>query len=240
MFRGLQSRRYDIPTRLVFVLGGIVGILVSYIFSVKGFGTQVPDMLWAARGIVVFFIALQIYVNRNKSEEQKNWALIVGGLASYVYGIYTNIVGILAFGGMSIDQISIHNWYYMIIPVMVGFPLEIAPEALLMMGFFPDNDTVMSDALSGFAGIWRAITDQGNPRPSVSSMTSRGGGEARRAALERQYRPAPEVRAAPAVRDLSSPQPPANRTASPLNRPVPGSRPAPNYHMIGEAPPEEE
>ena len=162
MFRSLQSRRYDTPTRLVFVIGGIVGIIVSYIFSVKGFGTQVPDMLWAARGIVVFFIALQIYVNRNKSEEQKNWALIVGGFASYIYGIYTNIVGILAFGGMTIDQITLHNLYYLIIPVMVGFPLEIAPEALLMMGFFPDNDTVMSDALSGMGGMLSAIFGGGS------------------------------------------------------------------------------
>jgi hypothetical protein len=224
MFRSLQSRRYDTPTRLVFVLGGIVGIIVSYIFSVKGFGTQVPDMLWAARGIVVFFIALQIYVNRNKSEEQKNWALIVGGFASYIYGIYTNIVGILAFGGMTIDQITLHNLYYLIIPVMVGFPLEIAPEALLMMGFFPDNDTVMSDALSGMGGMLSAIfggggrkrlstsyTPQYRPveRPTVDQMG------------ERSTRPAP----------FNPPVSPLSSNRSPLNN-LPRT-PGNNYHSLG-------
>ena len=222
MFRGLQSRRYDLPTRLCFIIGGAVGIAVSYVFSVKGFGTQVPDMLWAARGIVVFFIALQIYVNRNKSEEQKNWALIAGGLASYIYGVYTNITGILAFGGMNINQINIHNWYYMIIPVMVGFPLEIAPEALLMMGFFPDNDTVMSDALSGLAGFWRSITSPNEPaRPTVSSMTSPRRGQGR-TALEQQYRPAPSTQPASTL----------NRPATPTYR-QPGT-PPPTYHSLGD------
>lgn len=217
MFRGFQSRRYDVPTRAIFIIGGGVGIAVSYVFSVRGFGTQIPDMLWAARGIVIFFIALQIYVNRNKSEEQRNWALIVGGLASYIYGIWTNITGILSFGGMTIDMINMHNWYYMIIPVMVGFPLEIAPEALLMMGFFPDNDTVMSDALSGLAGFWRSMTgDVGQPRrPTVRTMTARPG--MGRTALEQRYRPP------------ASPAPPVTRQTSSPSAPTP-----PAYHAIGE------
>jgi hypothetical protein len=224
---GLGGSRYDPATRILFVVGGGIGIAVSYYFSVRGFGTQIPDMMWAARGIVVFFIALQVYANRNLAATKKNWALMLSALASYGYGIWTNIVGILAFSGLSIRDVSWDNWYVMIIPIMVGLPIEIAPEALIIMGFSPESHTVISD---GVAGMWNVVKSIFGSSESRTTYTP-------------QYRTA-DTR--PTVNDLTDPSR-APTPSSPLYRapasPISSNRSALNslprnpnaqrYHGLG-------
>jgi hypothetical protein len=176
MFNGLSSfinsRKYDPLTRILFIIGGAVGVYVSYLFSVRGFGTQIPDNEKIAKLIVIFFISLQLYVNRNVAAQDRILALIIAGLCSYVYGIWTNITGILSFSGMTIDMIGSHNWYKMIIPVMVGFPLEVAPEALIVIGFFPEQQTVISDAIRGIGSALEGLFGDSG-RPSVQQMRNR-------------------------------------------------------------------
>jgi hypothetical protein len=150
---------------------------------------------------VVFFIALQIYANRNLAARKKNWALMISALASYCYGVWTNIVGVLAFGNISIKDITFDTCYLLIIPIMVGIPLEIAPEALIIMGFFPESSTVISDAVSGIGGVFRAIFGQGGSRIARTS----------------NYHPADR----PSVDDLSSSRPVTSRSsANPRNQPA--------------------
>jgi len=212
---GLDNSRYDPFTRFLFILGGGVGIVVSYYFSVRGFGTQIPDMVWAARGIVIFFIALQVYANRNLAAAKKNWALMLSALASYGYGIWTNIVGVLAFGGYFIRDISLDNWYLLIIPVMVGLPLEIAPEALIIMGFFPESQTVISDGVSGIFSVFKTIfgdIGRASSRPTVDELRT-----------PVTPHPAPTYR---------PPVSPLNTIRSPLNN-LPRSPQAPRYHSLG-------
>ena len=170
MNRRWNESSYDGFTRVMFFIGGVAGLIVSYIFSVRGFGSQVPNMVWAARGIVIMFIALQMYVNRQTG--QRNLALMVGGLVSYGYGIYTNIVGILLFAGLTVSGvIQLKQYWLLIIPVTVGIPLEIVPEALIVMALFPESRTIMSDALTGLFDILGRF--RGNGRPRVNDMRNR-------------------------------------------------------------------
>ncbi len=172
--RFTNEQAYDGFTRFMFFVGGAAGLLVSYIFSVRGFGAEIPGMVWAARGIVLMFIALQMYVNRQTNN--MNMTLMIGGLVSYGYGIYTNIVGILSFAGLTMGGIMTNfsnSWWLLIIPITVGIPLEIVPEALIVMSLFPESRSIVSDALRGLFDIFGVFgRHQVSSRPTVSSMRS--------------------------------------------------------------------
>jgi hypothetical protein len=167
--------------RLFQGVGAAAGWYVSFMFSVTGFiaWNQSTANTRYAYAIVIFFTALQLWVN-HQNRESPNYGLAVSGIVSYGYGIITNVMGILALGGTSLAVAwDTKAWWQIALALCLGIPLEIGPESLLMKAMFPDSRNMVSDAA---VGIWKLVQDLftggggGSAytpyRPSVDDLTT--------------------------------------------------------------------
>lgn len=102
---------------------------LSVKFSKDGFDFTVPDMAWAGTLLALFVTAIQLVWN--KEGANGNLTLMAVGVAAYLYGIYTNVTGIMAAQGIT-DITS--QPMSMLFPLILGIFLEITPEPLLVWG----------------------------------------------------------------------------------------------------------
>jgi hypothetical protein len=195
--------------RLFQGVGAIAGWYVSFMFSVMGFVAwrQSDDMTRLAYCIVVFFTALQLWVN-HQNRDDPNYGLALSGIVSYGYGIITNIMGILTLGGTTLGIAwDTHAYWQIALALCLGVPLELGPESLFMKALFPNSRNMVSDAAVGIGKLFKDIFsgDGGSSyepydRPSVDDlMTSSTRSATRsRSPLNPRNQPAtPSVRPAP-------------------------------------------
>ena len=116
--------------------------LVSVYFSADGFGIEVPSVAWI--GIVLALSVTVIELVFNRDGVHHNYTLILTGLAAYAYGIYTNIIGILAAQGNNMSFSGA-----VIFPVILALFLEIVPEPLMLWALMGVNfDDLLSKMFS--------------------------------------------------------------------------------------------
>lgn len=122
------------------LVSGLMGALVSIVFNWLGFRNETGESNLLFLSISVFFsiwITInELYLNRRRlseiwtQTEVGEWILTFGGVVSYTYGIYTNVVGMCLMILHKGDLIAVgkENPLLLIIPVVLGIFLEVAPE----------------------------------------------------------------------------------------------------------------
>lgn len=127
--------------RLAGFLAALAGMYISAQFSVDGLSITVPNREWVGWGLAVILIVIQ-------SAWQKfgeNLTIFALAMICYVYGITTNVIGIMGNRG------GTHDFWDFIIPVVFGILLEVFPEPFLAWSISGD---ISSDPLKKFVDRW--------------------------------------------------------------------------------------
>lgn len=118
------------------ILAGVVALVLwglSIKFSVSGFGAGIDDKeIWI--GWLLGFSITVIQLVWNGIKNRANLTLWVLGLSAYLYGIYTNVMGIMVWRGDTFQTLA-ENPLVIIFPLILGLFLEIAPEPLFVWAF---------------------------------------------------------------------------------------------------------
>jgi hypothetical protein len=118
------------------ILAGVVALVLwglSIKFSVSGFGAGIDDKeIWI--GWLLGFSITVIQLVWNGIKGRANLTLWVLGLSAYLYGIYTNIMGIMVWRGDTFETLA-NNPFILVFPIILGLFLEIAPEPLFVWAF---------------------------------------------------------------------------------------------------------
>ena len=119
----------------------ILGMYISAQFSVDGFEFQVDDRVWIGWGIAAILIVIESVWQKFGN----NTTLFVLAITCYLYGIFTNVAGIIANrGGMDMTN---PNYWSLIVPIVFGILLEVFPEPILAWAISGDTS---SDPLGKF------------------------------------------------------------------------------------------
>lgn len=112
---------------------------VSIYFSYEGFKFESNQILWF--GVVLSLVVTVVELVFNTKIRNLNPTLLVTGIISYMYGVYTNITGfyVLQHGADLSEFFNKTNW---IIPMFAGIVCEVLPEALFAWawGVFDGGD----------------------------------------------------------------------------------------------------
>lgn len=122
------------------VLGAGMAIVfwaVSMNFSYDGFDISVPGMSWV--GVVLAIGVTVVELIWNKQGMNGNLTLVAAGLLCYVYGMYTNVAGILYAQGLTMDTV-LATPENILFPLILGMFLEVVPEPLLVWGLVGVTD----------------------------------------------------------------------------------------------------
>jgi hypothetical protein len=141
---------------------------LSVKFSKDGFNFTVPDMAWAGTLLALFVTAIQLVWN--KEGANGNLTLMAVGVAAYLYGIYTNVMGIMSAQGLT-DVSS--QPLSMVFPLILGIFLEITPEPLLVWGLI--GSSFGGDFLSNIFNATQGNKGSGShPQKSKSVQSNVG------------------------------------------------------------------
>lgn len=136
-----RNRGWNALIRVAAFLAALSGMYISAQFSVDGFSITVPDREWVGWGLAIILIVIQ-------SAWQKfgdNLTIFVLAMICYIYGITTNVIGIMGNRG------GTQNIVDFIIPVVFGVLLEVFPEPFLAWSISGD---ISSDPLKKFVERW--------------------------------------------------------------------------------------
>lgn len=155
----MGDERYNMLKRIASVLVAIALWYLSIRFSVAGFSIKVPDLVWAGwvLGMAVTVIEL-IFTSENRG---RNLTLTFLGVGAYVYGVWSNIIGINASRG--VEGLSVG----LIFGIVLGLILEIAPEPLFLWGIL-GGDTAEGDIVSTLGNIWSDARKRPVGRPKIN------------------------------------------------------------------------
>lgn len=149
---GMSAERYEVLLRLIAAAGAIGAWWFSINFSVDGFRFELEGydgLGWLLGAIVTI---TQLAYNH---EGNKNMTIAVVGIAAYLYGIYTNVLGIsLAQGNPGI----VFDWG-LLFPLFVGMFIEILPESFLVWAL--TGDSTLADF---FDNLRSGVFDASQPR----------------------------------------------------------------------------
>jgi hypothetical protein len=124
--------------RLLAIAGSLLGMYLSAQFSVDGFRFTVDDRAWIGWAMAGILIVIQFIWQRFGG----NLTLLVLALVCYLYGITTNVVGMIHNrGGYDGNPMSL------VVPVVFGLMLELFPEPVLQWAISGDTS---SDPLGKF------------------------------------------------------------------------------------------
>jgi hypothetical protein len=123
----MNQMRYKIMLRIVAAVIAMMLWTISVYFSQDGFSIAVPNLAWV--GWVLALCVTGIEMIWNSEGFSHNITILVVGIAAYVYGIWTNVIGVLGAQG---NELSFSNLEHLIFPVILGIFLEITPEPLLV------------------------------------------------------------------------------------------------------------
>ncbi len=118
--------------RWIAVIVAIVLWGLSMKFSVTGFGNGVSkNDMWIGWLMALIITAIELIWNGQR--DRTNLTLWSAGMACYIYGIYTNVVGLLYWQGNNFDK-AWNNPSLWIFPICLGMFLEIVAEPLFIWG----------------------------------------------------------------------------------------------------------
>lgn len=122
----MTERDWDAFVRWCGIGASIVVLMISIFFSSWGFSFDMKNYDWAiwvsaTLGAVITVIELNGY-----KTEKRDTAFTVIWILAYVYGVYTNIVGLIQIRGGATE---IGDY---ILPVIVGAFIEVVPEKLFI------------------------------------------------------------------------------------------------------------
>lgn len=133
-----DARRYRGWNAIIRIAGfcaAVLGMYISAQFSVDGFSFSIDNRSWIGWGLAVILIIIQ-------SAWQKfgdNLTIFAMAMVCYLYGIITNVLGILGNrGGYNDNPLSL------IVPIVFGILLEVFPEPFLAWSISGD---ISSDPL---------------------------------------------------------------------------------------------
>lgn len=125
-----RGKQWDGMLRVSALVISLLGMYISAQFSVDGFSFQIDDRTWIGWGIALIIIVLQSIWQKFGG----NVTLFVIAMTCYVYGITTNVLGIIQNRG-GFDG----NKWSLVVPIVFGILLEVFPEPVL--GWAISGDT---------------------------------------------------------------------------------------------------
>lgn len=127
---------------LLCVIFAIAFWVLSMVFSQIGFGITVPTWAWAGWVLAGGVTVLELVLN---SGDHIPPTLLACGAIAYLYGIGTNVYGIVAARtGMS----AINGWDWAM-AVVVGVAIEVVPEPLFLYGLGINLGDLLTNLLGG-------------------------------------------------------------------------------------------
>jgi len=133
-----RNKKWNALLRISAFAISILGIYISAQFSVDGFEFQVDDRVWIGWGIAAILVVIESVWQKFGN----NTTLFALAVTCYVYGIFTNVAGIITNRG-GYD----HNPWSLVIPIVFGILLEVFPEPVLAWAISGDTS---SDPLGKF------------------------------------------------------------------------------------------
>jgi len=125
----MNRKKYEVFLRIASVAAALVLWGFSVDFSADGFNFRTENM--KAAGVLLAICITIVELVWNKAADSGNLVIFVCGLAAYMYGTVTNVVGLsVARGSISFIQDPLAYG----IPLFAGIILEILPEPLLIWG----------------------------------------------------------------------------------------------------------
>lgn len=118
----MKEYQFNRIMRWVVAFFAIGAWILSIKLSADGFDINAPGYWYVG----IFLGGLNTVLEVVVSKGVKSKTLLVGGLLAYIFGVYTNFVGIAALRGGSFDI------GHAIIPAALGIMLECLPEPLLL------------------------------------------------------------------------------------------------------------
>lgn len=165
---GLRDRLLgdDAYGLLVRVAGVVLAVALWYVsmrFSVSGFQIASQENAWVGWVLGATVTYLQIIFNRGT----RNKTIYMAGILAYIYGMATNLVGIMALRDTSFTMEFLQATplaFFLQLTIVVGLALtvEILPEHLFILGI-RDSDADDSDFVDSLSGI-RDVFANRNPR----------------------------------------------------------------------------
>jgi len=127
--------------RLIALVTAIGLWAISVTFSVDGFSFLMDNQKFAAMGIFLSLAVTAIELIWSHDRNQSGLTIMMIGTLCYVYGVYTNIIGINQARGTEGFQVF---------SVLLGFFLEIAPEPIFVWAVYgPNKEGSFIDNLLG-------------------------------------------------------------------------------------------
>lgn len=161
-----QNNGYMIIVRLL-AIGVSVGLWwASITFSVEGFNIQLFDLAWLGYLLAFSVTVAQLVFNKGVLN---NPTLFGVGILAYIYGIMTNIIGILGAQNVSVRTVSqlTSSFDAVGFGIVLSFVIEIFPESLLLWALFPENNP-MGDFVSAIMAGTKAKNYSKQPNRTFS------------------------------------------------------------------------
>lgn len=135
----MDSRKYERILRILGIFSAVVMLWISARFSVAGFNIVVPGQEYIGWMLAAIIIVIEVIWNRVGAKA--GLTLFVAGVICYLYGVYTNVVGVRVMTEFA------QGWQEWVGSLIFGLFLEIVPEPLFVWGL----TGVASDPLSNLA-----------------------------------------------------------------------------------------
>jgi len=149
--------------KIVVFIWGLVLWGVSVFFSKNGFGIQTGGMEWIGFILAIAVTLAELMFNRTGSSG--SISIFVLGIGAYIYGIYTNTVGLMDAQGMPIEFSMKVIW-----PLFLASILEWSPELFLLWAMGSGDDPLSR----AFGGVSSSLFSKGGGQHSVPTSPFRG------------------------------------------------------------------
>lgn len=140
--------RWNNFKRLLLVVFSILMWVMSIVFSYFGFKSGVRSEWYFGMFAIILsgaITTMELYLNSQTFDfSAVNVGLIVlwiGGIVCYLYGIWTNIIGV-GIMMLGTGDLTTVGWQAQVVPVAFGILLEVLPEPM-MIAFFTSKKVVI-------------------------------------------------------------------------------------------------
>jgi hypothetical protein len=172
---------------------GLTGMAIwfaAFRFSVNGFSFEMREWEWVGYVFGFGVTALELAFSSEISNRGTNFTIYMAGVASYVYGITTNVIGIwIAKGNSDLSGLlDPNNFVEIVFVLIVAIIGEVAPEAMVVFALGIDNLNGEGDFLKNISrGLFEGkSTPRSAPRqepqkqtPPAVKLTPKPGGQGR-------------------------------------------------------------
>jgi hypothetical protein len=117
-----MNRGYDTFKRLLVFVMGVAILLTSIYFSVKGFDFKTDGSMWWV-GLILALAVTSAQFMFNTRSKDLNWTIVILGLVSYGYSIWSNIMGFYSLRG----TVDVWDW----MNISGGVFMDVFPETAI-------------------------------------------------------------------------------------------------------------